>query len=198
MNINDFNDRLTLGIKHEESIREALRLRGWLAEPFGQAMISETMRSHLRKVDTPVRRLPDIIAAKGLASGEQIIFIEAKGGKRYRETGKHDVELASLESAEAFIDYSGGCPFYFVFDKGGVATPEDIREVCWPGYFNGRGSGTPFVLFPVDICRSFASVFGEKPSEQATGWSKTFDSCFTTVLTRQRGSAAPVSERESE
>lgn len=159
-----FYNRLAEALEHEKNVTKALLARGWLAEPFGQAMLSEQMRDHLRRVKTSVRWMPDIIAAKTLAGGEQIIFIDAKAGERHKETGNHDIERDALESAERWIELSGGqCPYYFVFGDGGIATPGDVREACWDGFYNGKGSGTPFILFPTTICRPFHSVFGAGP-----------------------------------
>jgi hypothetical protein len=156
-----FRTRLASALEHEKNVTKALTERGWLAEQFGQAMLSEPMRDHLRRVKTSVRWMPDIIAAKSFPAGERIIFVDAKAGEKHKETGNHDVERAALESAERWIELSGGqCPYYFVFSDGGVATPGDVREACWDGFYNGNGSGTPFVLFKADLCRPFHTVFG--------------------------------------
>lgn len=161
-----FHQRLAAAKEHEQRVTDALLVRGWLAEPFGQAMLSDTMRDHLRRIPTSVRWMPDIIAAKSYPAGERIIFIDAKAGDRHKETGNHDIELAALESAERWIELSGGqCPYYFVFGDGGIVTPGDVREVCWNGFYNGNGSGTPFVLFPTAVCRQFTAVFGDGPEQ---------------------------------
>ena len=113
--------------------------------------------------------MPDIIAAKNIAGRSQIIFVDAKAGKRYIETGNHDVETAALEAAEKWTDmHVDPCPYYFVFDNKTVATPGDIRENCWDGPFVGNGSGTPFKLFPCSATREFDSVFGQPIKELAT------------------------------
>ena len=157
-----FQTRIAQAHQHEQWVIDHLTSRGWLAESFGQAMLSEPMREHLRRVDTSVRWMPDIIAAKNYAAGERIIFIDAKAGDKYKQTGNHDIELSALQSAERWIELSGDkCPYYFIFENGSVSTPGDVREFCWSGSFRGNGSGTPFVLFPAAICRDFTAVFGD-------------------------------------
>jgi hypothetical protein len=156
----EFLARLETGQTHELRVLESLIRRGWHAEWFGQAMLSETMRTYLRTVDTFVRWMPDIIAAKNIAGCNQIVFVDAKGGQRYKDTGNHDVETSSVKAATAWIEFDQ-CPHYFVFGDGGVATPADVEEHGQPGTFRGTGSGTPFMLIPATKTQPFESVFGE-------------------------------------
>lgn len=161
-----FTARLEIGKLHELRVLESLIRRGWDAEYFGQAMLSERMREYLRKIPTCVRWMPDIIAAKNITGKNLVAFVDAKGGKKYQETGNHDIETASLVAAEKWIELSGDeCPYYYVFDDGTVATPGDVREHGHDGMFRGNGSGTPFKLLPCTKTRTFDSAFGEKVSE---------------------------------
>lgn len=155
-----FQKRMELARRHEERVLDSLNRRGWFAEFFGQGQLSEEMRSYLREVDTAVRWMPDIIASRRAANRTQLIFIDAKAGDRYLKTGNHDIEVAALDSAERWIELSGDkCPYYFVFEDGGVATPDRIRDTGKPGPYYGRGSGTPFLVFPTLVCRPF-DMFG--------------------------------------
>lgn len=161
-----FDARLKIGKSHELDVLQALIRRDWHAEFFGQSLLSERMMSYLRTVQTGVRWMPDIIAAK-LVNGKNVIaFVDAKAGERYKETGNHDVETAALEAAERWIEFCNNrCPYLFVFANGTIATPADIRERCWDGPFVGNGSGTPFKLFPCENTRSFDSFFGSAVTE---------------------------------
>lgn len=157
-----FQKRMADGKAHELAVLEKLIRHGWDAEYFGQAMLSERMREYLRTQHTHVRWMPDVIAGKRVANRTVIAFVDAKGGHRWKDTGNHDIEKSALKAAEKWIDLSGEtCPFYFVFGDFRVATPADVRDNCADGIFNGRGSGTPFVLVPADKCRPFESVFGD-------------------------------------
>ena len=161
-----FQARLIDAKLHEERVRDRLIARGWHAELFGQGQLSDETRAHLREVDTAVRWMPDIIASKRFAARTIVVFIDAKAGERYKKTGNHDVEVAALISAEKWIELSGeACPYYFVYDDGGVATPDRIRETGKPGPNYGNGSGTPYLIFPALVCRPFDAMFGP-PVEQ--------------------------------
>jgi hypothetical protein len=170
----EFLARLETGQTHELRVLESLIRRGWHAEWFGQAMLSETMRTYLRTVDTFVRWMPDIIAAKNIAGRNQIVFVDAKGGQRYKETGNHDVETSSVKAAAHWITLNRDrCPTFLVFGDGGVATPADVEEHGRPGTFRGTGSGTPFMLIPAAKTRPFESVFGQPIcdlAERAKAW----------------------------
>lgn len=163
-----FQKRLDVAREHEQRVLDALNQRGWFAEFFGQGQLTPRMREYLREVDTAVRWMPDIIASKRVANRTLVAFIDAKAGDRYKKTGNHDVEVAALCSAEKWIDLSGDqCPYYFVFDDGGVATPDRIRGTGKPGPYYGHGSGTPFLIFPTLVCRPFDAMFGPPLEESA-------------------------------
>lgn len=159
--MNSFAKRMAAAIAHERQVCDALRVRGWTAEPFGQGQVSEPLRQQWRKVPTLSRWMADIIAAKTFPSRTLVVFIDAKAGIRYRNTGNHDIEVSALESAEKWIEFSGDeCPYYFVFKDGSVATPGMVRELAVRGTYRDSGSGTPFVLIPAVACRPFDSIFG--------------------------------------
>lgn len=153
---------MQIGRQHEHRVLQVLRDRGWDAEVFGQSLLSDDMSNTLRRVDSPVRWMPDIIAGKNIGGRQRIVYVEAKGGRRYRDTGNHDLEIASLDAAEKWVSFAGDhCPVFFIFDDLGVTTPADVRDHCRQGTYRGNGSGTPFVLFPTTICRPIDTVFGQ-------------------------------------
>lgn len=159
--MNAFHRRLEEAKKHEAFVRVLLQIRGWTAEPFGQGQLTDAMRDHLRNIDTAVRWMPDIIAAKRFANRTLVAFIDAKAGDRWKETSNHDIEISALKAAEKWIELSGEqCPYYFVFGDTGVLTPEDVRGLGRRGSYYGNGSGTPFLLVPASACRPFDGAFG--------------------------------------
>lgn len=160
-----FEHRLALALAHEHNVLTALRHWGWDAEPFGQAQLSTAMREHLRRYTpvTPVRWMPDIIAARQLPRGlTRVVYVDAKAGEQWQTTGNHDVETAAVDAAEGFEAYTR-CPVYFVFTDYCVTTQEEIREFGTPGPQYGNGSGTPYLLFPRGICSRWDDVFGAVP-----------------------------------
>lgn len=153
--------RLERAQEFEQKVVAALVERDWQAEGFGQGQLSEDMREVIRRVNTPVRYMPDIIACKRLVTGTRLVFVDAKAGDRWKDTGKHDVETAALDAAEKWVTLSE-CPYFFVFGDGGVLTPDVLRELGQPGTFRGVGSGTPFLLVPRAACTPFGAIFGPR------------------------------------
>jgi hypothetical protein len=156
-----FSRRLEVAKEFEQKVIAELTLRGWLAEPFGQGQLSDEMREIIRRVNTPVRWMPDIICAKRLTATTSLRFIDAKAGDKWRETGNHDIEAAALDGAEKWESMSG-CPVHFVFNDGGVISPTVFRELAAPGTFRGLGSGTPFLLVTREACQRFDAVYGSR------------------------------------
>lgn len=157
----EFERRLEVATAFEDKVVAALIERGWRAERFGQGQLSEEMREIIRRVNTPTRYMPDIIAARPCPAGTRLSFVDAKAGEKWRETGNHDIETAALEGAEMWESYSR-CEVFFVFSDGGTITPKVYRELATPGRFRGVGSGTPFVLVPRAACMRFDAVFGAR------------------------------------
>lgn len=157
----EFERRLSRAQEFERKVKAELDVRGWLAEPFGQGQLSEQMRDVIKRIRTPVRYMPDLIAAKRFTATTRVVFVDAKDGDRWRDTGNHDVETAALAAAHKWEDLSE-CPFYFVFSDAGVATPALITEIGKPGQYRGVGSGTPFLVFSAVACATFNSVFGHR------------------------------------
>jgi hypothetical protein len=157
----EFERRLEAATVFEVKVVAALIERDWRAERFGQGQLSEEMRDVIRQVQTSVRYMPDVIAAKKFKAVNRLMFVDAKAGEKYRETGNHDVETAALEGAEKWQQFSD-CPVYFVFTNGDTITPQVFRELGKPGPYRGVGSGTPFLLIPRSACTPFDATFGPR------------------------------------
>lgn len=154
-----FVERLQQATRHESAVLDALRRRGWTAELFGQGQLSEGVRNLLRRTRSPVRWMPDIVACRQFPSKTLVVFVDAKSGERWRDTGNHDIEVAAVNAALAFHEFSE-CPVYYVFADYGVLSPAQIIELGTPGSWRGSGSGTPFLLVPVASCYPFDAAFG--------------------------------------
>jgi len=158
-----FATRLAVAERHERDVLDALRCAGWDAEMFGQGQLTDVMRNHLRNftVVTPLRWMPDIIAARTLSSGRShVVFVDAKAGDKWRVTGNHDIETAALETADTWQSWTK-CPVYFVFSDWSVVTGDRIWGTGRVGPHLGNGSGTPYLLFPAIACLPFAALFGD-------------------------------------
>lgn len=140
---------------HEWWVLEQLRQRPSVkAKPFGQALFDEELRGWLRSVRTPagrkapIRWIPDVIAIKdGNAT-----LIDAKAGHTWKRTGNHDIEKDALTAALAW-GWALCVDVWFIFSDGkGMSAAELAKHPqCREGTFLGRGSGTPFYLWPCAI-----------------------------------------------
>lgn len=151
-----FNQRLTIACYYEDQVLNALRHQGWHAEAFGQALLTEPMRKHLRMHDTAARWLPDIIAAKDGV----LVYVDAKASTAIH-TGNHAVEDASTEALVRWQDFQGARVLYaFPHDSGHSLVPLGLwNEHKRPAPFAGKGSGTPFSVAPCqDICEFVMAV----------------------------------------
>ena len=76
-----FTQRMREARKFERTVVDALRVHGWIAEPFGQGQLSESVRAILRQVKTPARWMPDIIGCKRYPVRTLTVFVDAKAGE---------------------------------------------------------------------------------------------------------------------
>jgi hypothetical protein len=94
-----FDRRMREAHELEGAVLDALRARGWTAEPFGQGQLPEDVQAILRQVETPVRWIQDIIECKKFAAHTLAVFVDAKAGERWRKTDRHGIEQSAAESA---------------------------------------------------------------------------------------------------
>jgi hypothetical protein len=154
-----FDQRIRKAHEFECTVLDALRVRGWTAELFGQGQLFEDVRAILRQVKTPVRWMADIIGCKKFAARTLTVFVDAKAGELWRRTNKHDVEQSAAESAHRWAEFSN-CPVYFVFTDWSVTIPATVLELDERGPDYGNGSGMPFLLVPRIACTTFDAIFG--------------------------------------
>lgn len=153
-----FSYRIALAEHHEKwvlsKLRELYGSRIKHAEPFGQALFSHQLRHHLRRVRTRsgaeslIRWLPDIIC---VGIDDRCFLVEAKSGDRWKQSGNHCVENRSLEAASKFEkEFETDVLFIFSDGRGEKASVLDNHPEKKPGSYAGRGSGTPFSLWPAN------------------------------------------------
>lgn len=158
--ISGFDGRMAQAVEFERAVRAALTERGWHTEPFGQAQLSPATRDALRQVqpDTLVRWMPDIVASRRFAARTVVIFVDAKAGTRWRDTGRHDFESRAVEAAGRWAEFSN-CPTYFICADWTVYTPDQVAATGTPGQWRGSGSGTPFLLVSTSSGVPFDRLF---------------------------------------
>src|SRR5688572_2953768 len=83
------------GLQAEYDVYGRLKVNGYRIIPFGQGTWDSAFADAIRRTNSLLRWLPDFLAYK---QGRGYLYlIDAKGGKKHNETGRHDVEIASLE-----------------------------------------------------------------------------------------------------
>lgn len=81
-----FQQRKAIGDAHERHVTEQLIGRGWEGDFWGQGLLSRALQSALRRTDSSICWLPDLIEAK--ARGP--VLIDCKGGMTSQRTGRSE------------------------------------------------------------------------------------------------------------
>ena len=147
---------------HELAILDRLRSKGWEAELFGQALLPEPIRDHLKRFEdsyrhpTLLRWMPDIIAAcKHTISRSYVCLIDAK---TCNDRPNYAIEVSAIDSMDVFTERLL-MPSFFVFEDWRVLTAREARLRGSPGPQMGNGSGTAYVLVPRGYGRNFDEIF---------------------------------------
>lgn len=151
MSLETFAERKALGDEWEAEVFELVKnTPGWHVQPFGQAMLQEATRKLIRKVDTPMRWMPDFLASR-IRDGKSFL-LEAKWTDTEEHRSNYDIEVKSVE---AMLKHGkdNGIPVYFVFPDFWVAEAREIASIATRGTFRGNGSGKPFYLVPQYRCK---------------------------------------------
>lgn len=151
-----YTDRDRMARWHEKHVLEQIRQRGSFAEPFGQVLFSADLRERLRACrtlagrKTPIRWIPDIIAI----NSNVVALVDAKAGDTWQRTGRHDVEQDALVAALGWGS-AMSCQVWFIFTDGWAASAHTLANspARREGPFLGKGSGTPFWLWPRTVCQ---------------------------------------------
>lgn len=161
--MNAFRHRLADAEEFEHAVADALRERGWLVEPFGQALLTPTARDILRGDPNAQHRwLPDLLAYRPARGTRVLVDAKASGAPNYA------IEKDAL-SALVEHERTALMPVYVVFSDWHVARACELWEIvdderyCRTGPYYGRGSGTPYWLIRKGaLPRTFDNTFGAK------------------------------------
>lgn len=150
--------RKQLSEAHEAVVRLRVRQAGWVCDHWGQALLTEELRTALRGTSCPARWAPDLVAVRG----REWRFVEAKADTS--DTPTFSIEKATLSSHVSWYrgHNEGPAGFVYVWDDFRCSYIGDLTEDngLRAGQYQGRGSGTPFWLFPKTSTRPFDEVFG--------------------------------------
>jgi len=159
---------MTIGLRWESCIRSWLEENGWQVESTGQGEWHTSTRHSLWHVCSPLRWFPEFIVSKNMT----VCFVDAKASAR--ASNNWSMETAAHESHEWLQRYAR-MPVIYMFDNFTWTTANFLRqaitdEIAWDGPTKSNGSGTPYKLFPKNICRTldeFTLLFETKTKEPA-------------------------------
>jgi Holliday junction resolvase len=161
----NFQERLAVGVEHEQRVAEELAIRGWTVDPWGQGVLTSAVRSALQGTDSALRWTPDMIAARG----ELVVLIDAKGTTS-PDSGRHAVSRDAVRAHLQFAAWTD-TPVYYVFSDLGVLTPHEVMACGRSGPHLTIGRRGPYYLVSAAMCRSFDHVFGGL-QEAAARWAQ--------------------------
>lgn len=162
--------RLHIGQVHEQKVQRSLAARGWDVQPWGQGLLSDSIRQAFMDADRGRdvllwRWLPDLIAAKG----RRLYLVDPKTDIR-EDTPFFSIELRCIMAQRAmstlgirhvvvWSDFS--CNFMDLLRIADIRQPAgESRRVA------SNGSGTPFALVRKSEQLALDDVFGHKLPRQ--------------------------------
>lgn len=161
-----FAQRLSIGQDHEARVAAAIRAQGWIAESFGQGVLSPTMRDALRVWDTALRWMPDLLCVRpcddAAPAGDCVRLVDAKWSD-VQDTANYDFECKSVAAHDRWIVGYGHHVWLVFYDLRCCRVADALASPrLHKGTWHGRGSGTPFWLLPKsDPCiTDLAVAFG--------------------------------------
>jgi hypothetical protein len=145
---------------HEGMCIALLRHHGWVADHWGQALISDDLRDALRLTQCPARWSPDILAVRGC----EWVLLDCKTETRM-DTPNFSIEMAALDACFAWsmasTDPNGVCGFVWHDFSWSPAAHVHLAPKT-QGPHNGNGSRTPYWLVPKTIGLAFRDHFAVK------------------------------------
>jgi hypothetical protein len=149
----DWTARKAVGDQHEQQVMGELRARGWEVHPFGQGTYPPMIKAALQLTDSPLRHLPDMLAARGAT----VVTIDAKTSMRSRTSDRYAISAKCLLAGLQFTGMNAPVPLYYVFGDLTVLTPADVMYYRCHGQQQPTGS---YYLVSTSQAYRFNDVFG--------------------------------------
>ncbi|MFF0415317.1 hypothetical protein ACFYUY_33390 [Kitasatospora sp. NPDC004745] len=149
----DWTHRKAIGDQHEQHVMDELERRGWTVHPFGQGTYPPAVQAALGLTDSPLRQLPDMIAARGA----QVVCIDAKTSLGSTDSHRFSVSRKSLLAGLQFTAIGVSVPLYYVFGDLRVLTPAEVASYSGYGHQHPGGS---YCLVSTVRAHRFDDVFG--------------------------------------
>lgn len=149
--MNGWHDRKEIGERHEQHVMAQLRRRGWQVHPFGQGTFPAAIQTALCTVDSAVRYLPDMIAARG----PDVVMIDAKTS--LQGSGRYSVSVKCVTAGVHFTSVHAPVPLYFVFGDLTVLTPDEVMHYRRHSTLHRSGA---YYVVTTSHAHPFDHVFG--------------------------------------
>ncbi len=143
--------RKEAGDNHEQRVRAELRRRLWFPSKWGQELLDDPVKAALQQTDSPLRREPDIIAARG---GDTVVGIDCKGS--ITGNGRYNINRKSLAALRMWSAYHR-LPLYLVVSDLNVITPDEAMAAAGVTHLDTAGA---YLRVPRGTGRPFDAVFG--------------------------------------
>jgi Holliday junction resolvase len=154
-------ERKAVGDALEARVAGLLRARGWNVDQYGQGTLSGQVRDAVRRSDSALRWMPDLIAQRG----DRLVTVDCKASMS-AQTRRHAIARRAVQAHALFASYFE-IAVYYVFDNLGVLTPVDVLGAARPGPPGRGGSGSDYYLIGFDLDRPFDLVFGRQAAGAA-------------------------------
>ncbi|MFF3624945.1 hypothetical protein [Streptomyces sp. NPDC002467] len=148
-----WQDRKTVGDRHELRVATALRTRGWTVHPCGQGTYPPAVREALRRTRSALRQFPDLIAARGT----EIVTIDAKDRMPSTNTSRYAISVSTVNAGLQYTAIHAPTPLYYVFGDLKVLTPAEVLHYTDHALRHSSGA---YHLVSTRHAHSFDGVFG--------------------------------------
>lgn len=143
---------------HENMVIALLRHHGWIADHWGQALVSDELRRALKGTSSPARWSPDILAVRG----REWALIDCKAEVKV-DTPNYSLEIAAFDAMFAWMmastDPHGDCGYVWHDFSWTPTQAIHLTGEKWLGPTSANGSGTPYWLIPKSIGSAFRDRF---------------------------------------
>jgi hypothetical protein len=158
--------RMHVGVGHEHTVADALDVRGWLVQPWGQGLIREEIRAAMVTRWPPVlwRWIPDLIAVRG----RQLALVDPKTSLR-SDTPNFAIEQSALIAHQIMANL--GLQIVYVFADLSCNEVRHLKiehRTLDSHRLTTGGSGTPYVLVRKADQRPLDDIFGPIIERRAT------------------------------
>ncbi|MFB7215588.1 hypothetical protein [Streptomyces sp. NPDC056255] len=156
----EWKDRKAVGDRHEQRVARALQNRGWTVHACGQGTYPSAIQEALRRTPSALRKLPDLIAARG----SDIVTIDAKDRMPSTHTDRYALSTDTINAGLLITATYAPTPLYYVMGDMKVLTPAEVLHYTVHALRHHSGA---YHLVSTQRAHHFDEVFGGSTSARA-------------------------------